>query len=135
MEASALRKVSEPLRRAILPRFDLEHHIAPCSLYNRRSWSSSRHPLSDQHDPTVAGPSCRIWMSSSQTRRNWRLTSPVSNCVGYAPSSFLDARQSQPSTESYRVNIQTGLILRSTRRMEAQGQGSNSGASPSAIHL
>jgi len=31
--------------------------------------------------------------------------------VGYAPSRLLDARQKQPSTESYRGNIQTGRIL------------------------
>ncbi|KAH8596206.1 hypothetical protein B0O99DRAFT_594035 [Bisporella sp. PMI_857] len=49
--------------------------------------------------------------------RNWRSASTVSDCVGYAPSSFLDARQGQPNTESYGANIQTGLILRSTKTM------------------
>jgi hypothetical protein len=34
---------------------------------------------------------------------------------GYAPSSLLDARQRQPSTESYEANIQTGMILGSTK--------------------
>jgi hypothetical protein len=41
----------------------------------------------------------------------------VSDCVGYAPSSFLDARQRQPSTESNGANIQTRLILESTKTM------------------
>ncbi|KAF8847217.1 hypothetical protein BDZ45DRAFT_699380 [Acephala macrosclerotiorum] len=43
--------------------------------------------------------------------RNSRSTSTVFDCVGYAPGSLLDARQRQLSTESYGVNIQTGLIL------------------------
>jgi hypothetical protein len=46
-----------------------------------------------------------------------RSTSTVSDCVGYVPSSLLDARQRQPSTESYGANIQTGLILGSTKTM------------------
>ena len=37
--------------------------------------------------------------------RNLRSTSTVFDFVGYAPGSLLDARQRQPSTESYRVNI------------------------------
>jgi hypothetical protein len=34
-----------------------------------------------------------------------RLTSTVFNYIEYEPSSFLNARQRQPSTESYRGNI------------------------------
>ena len=50
-------------------------------------------------------------MMHGQMRTCHRSTSAVSDCVGYTPSSFLDARQRQPSTESDGVNIQICLIL------------------------
>jgi hypothetical protein len=42
--------------------------------------------------------------------RNSRLRSTIFDFVGSAPGSLRDARQRQPSTESYGVNNQTGMI-------------------------
>jgi hypothetical protein len=49
------------------------------------------------------------------TRLGSKIT--IFDCVGYVPSTVLDARQRQPSTESYGANTQTGLILGSTKTM------------------
>ncbi|KAH8598540.1 hypothetical protein B0O99DRAFT_738770 [Bisporella sp. PMI_857] len=49
--------------------------------------------------------------------RSLRSTSTVFDCVGYEPGNFLDARQKQPSTESYGgISKQVGFLVQRRRR-------------------
>jgi hypothetical protein len=62
----------------------------------------------DADDPKTRKPPR---LCQPRNPRSLRLTSTVFDYVGYELGSLLDARQKQPSTESYGGNIQTGQIL------------------------
>jgi hypothetical protein len=73
-----------------------------------RTWSrsTSRTTLKTRKPPRLCQP---------RNPRSQRSTSTVFDCVEYELGSLLDARQKQPSTESYGGNIQTGRILGSMK--------------------